>query len=137
MCSLQNCTNTSQMSLQNNTRGVWNGGSSAENERGERQAVAEALVESRLPTPEGEEWKAIQKFYNLPEPTKLDNVQSKVTLPEGWTVTRDSSDPYGRCCLIYNGNGEKVGSTFLKNTGYDYYGNTYFDNKQLQKMGIL
>jgi hypothetical protein len=119
-------------SLQLNTLG-----SPSEIEAGEKRAVEDALKASRLPTPNGNGWDAIKKFYSLPDPEPVDRVQSKVTLPPGWTIKKDPSDPYGRCCIITDHEGEKVGSTFLKNTGYDYYGNTHFNKERLQKLGIL
>lgn len=124
-------------SFQVNTRGPLNGGSSAEIEAGEKQAVLAALKASRIPTPSGASWEAIQTHYSLPPPVRADNVQSKVTLPPGWTVKKDPNDYYGRCCIITDHDGVKVGRTFLKNTGYDYYGSTSFNKERLKELGIL
>lgn len=103
----------------------------------ERSAVNNALVTYSIPTPSGAQWDAICAKYPEVTSQKVDEVLSKVTLPSGWSVTKDPSDPYGRCCLIIDHTGEKVGSTFLKDTGYDYYGSCSFSRTQLVKLGII
>ena len=58
----------------------------------EEKAVNKALMEGTIPTPKGANWKAIQKKYNLPDPIRIDSVQSKVKLPPGWTIKVDKID---------------------------------------------
>lgn len=115
-------------SLQKNT---WN------IEAGEKATVSEALAASQIPTPSGKLWTAIRTHYGLPEAIVVDKVQSTVTLPSGWTVVRDPEDHYGRCCIIKDHQGVSVGGTFLKNTGYDYYGRTHFKEDRLKVLGII
>lgn len=83
------------------------------------------------------EWNAIKTHYGLENETKIDNVQYKVCLPPGWKIERNESDVYGRCCIIYDQDKVQVGSTFLKNTIYDYYGYTSFNEVRLKELGIL
>jgi hypothetical protein len=124
-------------SLQKNTIGVpCGGGSSAAIMAGEKAAVKEQMAAGRIPTPDGYDWAMISAFYELPPLVKMDNVQSRVTLPPGWKIRADPSDPYGRCTKIIDHEGQVVGSTFLKNTGYDYYGCTSFNKERLIALGI-
>lgn len=123
--------------MQKNTHGGPDGHGSEVIMAGEKAAVAEALVVSRIPTPSGENWEAIRAHYQLPEAVVVDKVQSKVTLPPGWTIVLDPTNPYGRCCIIKDHTGAAVGSTFLKNTGYDYFGNTNFKEDRLKTLGII
>jgi len=103
----------------------------------EKAAVKKMVAESCLPTPKCENWDAIKKFYNLPDPKRVDNVKSIVKLPVGWTVEIDPNDYFKRNCNIKNKNGEKVGSTFLKTTPYNYYGFINFNSEKLKEMGVL
>jgi hypothetical protein len=106
-------------------------------EAGEKAAVREMLADSRIPTPSGSAWDAIVAYYNLPAAQPIDEVQSRVTLPPGWKIEKNSTDPYGRCCIIRDHEGKEVGDTFLKNTGYDYYGSTNFSKDRLKALGII
>lgn len=103
----------------------------------EKHAVKKAKESNHMPTPEGEEWKAIVSHYKLPPIEQVDDVMSKVTLPNGWKTCIDENDPYKRNVLIKDENNERIGSYFLKNTGYDYYGHTSFDRKKLVEKGIM
>lgn len=123
--------------LQLNTKGFWEGGSSTEIEYGEKAAVKDALVNQRIPIPNGKYWDAIKEHYHLPEPVPVDKVQAKVVLPPGWKVEKDTKDVYGRCCIIYDHEHVVIGRTFLKNTGYDYYGSTNFEKDRLKELGIM
>jgi len=124
-------------SLQKNTIGVPCGGSSAAIMAGEKAAVKEQMAAGRIPTPDGKLWDAIVAHYGLPSPVKVDSVQSTVTLPPGWKIRANPSDPYGRCTQITDHEGQVIGGTFLKNTGYDYYGSTSFNKERLIALGIL
>ena len=105
----------------------------------EKAAVDDMLASSKIPTPKGELWNAIVEHYSLgPDCCEhVDSVQSKVKLPKGWKVQKNPSDPYGRCCDILDHEEKKVGSTFLKNTGYDYYGHTSFNKDRLKELGVV
>ena len=103
----------------------------------EKSAVAEAIVSSKIPHPSGDEWNAIVSHYGLPERVVVDKVLSSVVFPKGWTCAPDPSDYYSRNVLIKDHEGKKVGSYFLKNTGYDYYGNTSFDRTRLVELGVM
>ena len=100
----------------------------------EEKAVNEALMKGTIPTPSGDNWKAIQKKYNLPDPIKVDSVQSEVKLPPGWTFKVNKRDV--RHMTIMDHEGKKVGSVFLKQTPYDYYGSVNFDTDRLKELGI-
>ena len=99
--------------LQKNTGGL-PGSDSHIIEAGEKAAVREMLAGSRIPTPSGSDWDAIVARYRLPAAQRIDEVQSRVTFPPGWKIEKDNTDTYGRCCIIYDHEGQKVGSTFLK-----------------------
>lgn len=102
----------------------------------EHSAVQGALQNNRIPTPSGREWDAICRKYPNVTSEKHDIVQSSVQLPPGWTVKEDPDDPYGRSCVIRDHEGQRVGGTFLKDSGYDYYGYTYFNKDRLVELGI-
>jgi hypothetical protein len=103
----------------------------------EATAVGKALAQSLLPTPDAknEEWKAIAEHYKLPQPVLHDKVLSKVQLPTGWTVSANRTD--NRRMVITDHEGKTVGGSFLKDTGYDYYGSVYFDRDRLVELGVL
>jgi len=102
----------------------------------EKSAVTNALKNNLMPSPTGEEWDAICAKYSEARSEKVDKVLSNVTLPNGWTRKLDEDDEYGRCTIIYDDTNTKVGSTFLKNTPYDYRGYTFFDADRLKELGI-
>ena len=100
----------------------------------EEDAVNESLIANCIPTPKGETWDAIMKKWSEVKIEKVDHVQSKVTLPSGWKVVKD---PKHRCrCIILDHEGQEIGETSLKNTGYDYRGWTFFDRERLQELGV-
>lgn len=127
-----------RMSLQKTIKSAFGTASfSQEAESNEKAAVQEAMHNQRLPTPKGSDWEAIRQYYSLPEPVQVDSVQSTVVLPPGWSVDTDPDDVYRRCCIIFDHEKKKVGGTFLKNTGYDYYGRIHFNSDRLKELGIV
>jgi hypothetical protein len=92
-----------------------------------REAAA-ARVESgnivTIPTPSGPEWEALKTRYGLPDPAKVDTVKSKVTLPPGWSIRTSKDDPRHKSVVDESGNA--MGTVFIKDSGYDYYGHTRF-----------
>lgn len=103
----------------------------------EAKAFGEALSASLMPAPKENdpEWKAIVAHYKLPQPVKHDHVLAKVTLPTGWTLVPSKHD--NRRMVIMDHEGKVVGGSFLKNTGYDYYGSLYFEKDRLVELGVL
>ena len=95
---------------------------------GEKYAVDVALKNSQMPTPRGDVWRTIKEHYKLPDPQRIDNVLSMVTLPAGWRNVKNPDDPYGRSTDIFDEQNRKVGGTFLKDTPYDRVGYTTFDS---------
>ncbi len=116
------------------TQGIYYGGTFKDITDGEEDAVNESLNANCIPTPKGETWDAIMKKWSEVKIEKVDHVQSKVTLPSGWKVVKD---PKHRCrCIILDHEGQEIGETSLKNTGYDYRGWTFFDRERLQELGV-
>jgi hypothetical protein len=113
------------------------GVSPASIEAGEKRAADKARTLGRMPTPSGSSWNAIKSHYGLPDPKRIDSVLSEVTLPAGWKMGADPTDPYHRITIITDHEGQTVGSVFLKDTYYDRYGNISFDKKRLQELGII
>lgn len=91
----------------------------------EKQAAHDARTKGLVPTPEGKEWDRIRDEFDL-KPTPVDEVLSQGCLPPKWRLVADPHDPYQRSSLILDERGQKVGSTFLKQTPYDYHGSTTF-----------
>jgi hypothetical protein len=54
---------------------------------------------------------------------RRDHVLIKATLPAGWKIVPNGSDPRHR--TLQDDKGKEVASIFLKNSGYDYYGSVY------------
>ena len=92
----------------------------------EKRAVVEANALLQLPTISESYLKKVQAVYPEITQTKVDKVLSQFTLPAGWKLAIDPKDRYGRNTIITDADGKEVGSFFLTNTGYDYYGNTQF-----------
>jgi hypothetical protein len=54
---------------------------------------------------------------------KKDHVLSRVKVPHGWHIVHNKND--SRHMTINDVDGKIVLKMFLKNTGYDYYGNSF------------
>lgn len=104
----------------------------------EQQAVENALKANRVPSiNKTDNWDAIKKFYKLPDEKQIDSVLFEIVLPDKWTIKLDNNDPYKRCCIIYDHENNEIGGIFLKDTGYDYYGYTTFNEDRLLELGII
>ena len=88
----------------------------------EAAKVASAQAQGRVPIPSEETRKGLEALgFEFGEP--VDRVLISVKFPKGYKHVTESRDP--RHGSIVGPDGKAVASIFLKNSGYDYYGNIF------------
>jgi hypothetical protein len=108
-------------------------GTSKQIEDREKAAAAHAAKNFNIPTPKGKLWESLKEALKL-KVTPKDSVLVSVAFPQGWTMLSDQDDRSRRRYLILDKKGREVGSTFLKNTGYDYYGSTSLNEEAVKSI---